>query len=757
MSNLPMKQSTRVWLLLINIGILSLGSFLAFGSWIPPLGDKGFWFYAAVLSLLLGSHLITPFYHKPVDVIAYTVPAIIALFIINKWSVWGAGDKLFFGFAVFYSCTLAISSFIAILTKDSQNTNLRQTSNILRVAVDFLGSPKAIYSPVILFSLYTFHRGASKELLWVGLAWALTVPLTPLEGLLKLASKIRELFTFNLPTELIGKIAAYQTPGLLLIRQTTEQKMAFGQMLLINDPYATSRMGVVLDYVGRDEGMLIRAIDITSLGYEQDVGSAKTLPEGFAALANIQTEQPDENLQVMLQNLVGIVAPETSIDRLYFEVIREKNIEEGKLVEASVGKKKVLYQIVAGLTKEEIVHQKNTFGYARAQAQKVGVWDDAKKKFKAVKWLPRLNSPVQLKSEEEYDLEIDSIGHFPGTSYSVSVKNIHELVTHNTAILGILGIGKSMLSFELVERMLAADIKVICLDLTDEYPDELSDYYDQVTEDKFIEEVKEIGKKGKENVAWNVEEGGAVGAFSDAIEKHIEDFMKPECTRNLMIFNPSDFEVWKQDSKQFQGKASMQSITPTEVTQIITEAALKIVQKQGRSKDKKARVCMVYEEAHSLVPEWNAVATEGDRAATNGTARAILQGRKFGLGCLLVTQRTASVTKTILNQCNTLFAMRAFDDTSKEFLSNYLGSDYASVLPSLREREAVLFGKASSCENPVLIRLNDRDKFLAVFRAAHPPPELPAYVPGEPVEEEPEEVEKVEAQDTGQTDDDVPF
>jgi uncharacterized protein len=139
-----------------------------------------------------------------------------------------------------------------------------------------------------------------------------------------------------------------------------------------------------------------------------------------------------------------------------------------------------------------------------------------------------------------------------------------------------------------------------------------------------------------------------------------------------------------------------------------------------------ARICLVFEEAHSIVPEWNSVASDGDRAATAATARAILQGRKYGLRCLLITQRTANVTKTILNQCNTIFAMRTFDDTGKDFLSNYIGSEYASILPSMEARHAVLFGKASCCENPVLLRLNDRDAFTAVFREAHPPDALPA-------------------------------
>jgi hypothetical protein len=49
-------------------------------------------------------------------------------------------------------------------------------------------------------------------------------------------------------------------------------------------------------------------------------------------------------------------------------------------------------------------------------------------------------------------------------------------------------------------------------------------------------------------------------------------------------------------------------------------------------------------------------------------------------------------------------------------------------LSALSERHAVLFGKASSCENPILIRLNDRDKFLQAFRAETPPPPLPQDV-----------------------------
>jgi hypothetical protein len=55
-----------------------------------------------------------------------------------------------------------------------------------------------------------------------------------------------------------------------------------------------------------------------------------------------------------------------------------------------------------------------------------------------------------------------------------------------------------------------------------------------------------------------------------------------------------------------------------------------------------------------------------------------------------------------------------------EFLKNYVGEDYAAVLSTLEDRHAVVFGRASSCRNPVLIRLNDRDNFLRIFRLPEP-------------------------------------
>ncbi|MCA1602534.1 MAG: ATP-binding protein [Acidobacteria bacterium] len=45
------------------------------------------------------------------------------------------------------------------------------------------------------------------------------------------------------------------------------------------------------------------------------------------------------------------------------------------------------------------------------------------------------------------------IGHFPGTNYPVTI-DPDLLVTHNCAILGILGAGKTFLTLELIDRVI---------------------------------------------------------------------------------------------------------------------------------------------------------------------------------------------------------------------------------------------------------------------------------------------------------------
>jgi len=722
----PFTQKTRFILLVAEILILCAASWIAFGSVFPPDGDSGFWFYTALLGLLLGSRLDTPFFVKPADVVLYAAPAAVALALVNSWGQWNDGVRVAYCMAMVFCILAGLLGATAILMMDKKKESWQRVSNAARVLAETLGAPRIIYSVVIGFALFAFHTTSPKQFGVITAAWVLIVFLSPLEGFFRISQRLRRIFKPNAVFEADGEVVAYQTPGLILVRQSSSGKIASGDLVAVHDPLGYTRLALALDYVGRDEGLLLRAIEIADMKASMAfTDQLSMLPSNSVVCISKPDAILSENHLVKMKGaLVGLVAPETSVEKLLFEVVKDEELEEGRLVEVQIGKRLVTYQLVNGLTKEEVVQQKNTHGFARAQAQKIGEWDAVTKRFKLVKWLPTPNAPVFLKMTTDFKPSSLAVGHFPGTDYPVSIKNVNELVTHNTAILGILGVGKSMLAIELAERMMVAGVKVICIDLTNQYSTELAPYYDSINELPSILKLQEIGALGRTRVRQNVEEGGSRREFETAIAADIQNFMKPENENRLKIFNPTQFEVWRQDSRPFNNTASMASLSPAEITQIISEATLSAA--TGLGMTDRARVCLIYEEAHSLVPEWNSAVGEGDGLASNGSSRAILQGRKYGLGCLLITQRTANVTKTILNQCNTIFAMRTFDETGKTFMANYLGSDYANALPSLSERQAVFFGKASSCENPILIRLNDRSKFLQVFRTENPPPSLAA-------------------------------
>src|ERR1035437_6175789 len=101
------------------------------------------------------------------------------------------------------------------------------------------------------------------------------------------------------------------------------------------------------------------------------------------------------------------------------------------------------------------------------------------------------------------------------------------------------------------------------------------------------------------------------------------------------------------------------------------------------------QVCVVLEEAHTVIPEWNFIGVEDKKAQSvvNCISQIAIQGRKYNVGFFVVAQRTANVSKTVLTQCNSIIAFQQFDKTSSDFLTNYMGTEMAAALPSLQFRQ----------------------------------------------------------------------
>lgn len=727
--NYKPTQGVRLFIAFFYVLILLVTSKYLFGSIFPPIAGKGLWFYAGLSSLILNSQLITPFYTKPADSITFSVTAIIGISLVSDWSKWEELEVATFLICLSIPIFVLFISVLAIVLKDSSGEFVSKIGRSSSFLSSSFGDAKIIFSCVFLFAVIVYHIENPKEILVLFIIWSLVVLIRPEESFYKIVGALIDIWSKKISERVIGNIIAYQTPNVVLIEQFDFHKNSFGKGLYINDKRSPFKVAFTVGYIGYQDKLLLKAVSIDSYCDLVKVNkfSPRLTPNQTAVglgEALYQSFSDDDHIEKMKETFVGLISENSNTSIIQFHVLTESEIEEGRLVEARIRNKDVLFQVIEGLTKEEIIRDKNRFGFCIAKAKKLGSWNYEKRRFDKVSWVPEMNSPVFLSEEKEAQLDVDTIGHFPRSEFTVQINDLDKLITHNTAILGILGIGKSMLSIELVERMIAEKKKVICIDLTDQYSDELSVFYDVKSESKMINKLKQaVANGGKNNVQRNVEEGGGVSGFTKELEDQLRVFIDPRNNSYLKIYNPTDFEVWRQSGGVYNNQAAMASLTPTELTQLISETVLRICQEMGMSK--KARVCLVYEEAHSLIPEWNSVATEGDKAATNATSRAILQGRKFGLGCLLITQRTANVTKTILNQCNSIFAMRTFDDTGKAFLANYIGQEYSDMLSSLKERQAVFYGRSSSCEDPVLIRLNDRDDFTTVFREKFPIPDFP--------------------------------
>ena len=102
-------------------------------------------------------------------------------------------------------------------------------------------------------------------------------------------------------------------------------------------------------------------------------------------------------------------------------------------------------------------------------------------------------------------------------------------------------------------------------------------------------------------------------------------------------------------------------------------------------------VLIVLEEAHRYLGEGASALT---RDSANRIAR---EGRKYGIGLLLVSQRPTELPKTALAQCGTLIALRLSSGDDQSTIRAALPdtvAGLAAVLPSLRTGEAILSGEA---------------------------------------------------------------
>lgn len=115
----------------------------------------------------------------------------------------------------------------------------------------------------------------------------------------------------------------------------------------------------------------------------------------------------------------------------------------------------------------------------------------------------------------------------------------------------------------------------------------------------------------------------------------------------------------------------------------------------GREKTEGGRCrpqLVVMEEAHRYLGR------EADNPARSMIQRIVKEGRKFGVGAMLVSQRPSEIDETILSQCGSFIAMRLSNAADRAKVQSVLPDSLRGLvesLPVLRTGEAIVVGEAA--------------------------------------------------------------
>jgi len=131
---------------------------------------------------------------------------------------------------------------------------------------------------------------------------------------------------------------------------------------------------------------------------------------------------------------------------------------------------------------------------------------------------------------------------------------------------------------------------------------------------------------------------------------------------------------------------------------------------QTKTQRRSDPVLLVCEEAHRYVPDRGEAQY---REAQEAVRRIAKEGRKYGLGLMLVSQRPSDVESTVLSQCNSWIVLRLTNGKDQEHVGRFLPDSLAGItkiLSSLSRREAIFVGEAAALPARIRIRVLSKDQ-----------------------------------------------
>ncbi len=131
---------------------------------------------------------------------------------------------------------------------------------------------------------------------------------------------------------------------------------------------------------------------------------------------------------------------------------------------------------------------------------------------------------------------------------------------------------------------------------------------------------------------------------------------------------------------------------------------------QTKDERKTDPILFVCEEAHRYVPNHGEAQYKEAQEAVRRIAK---EGRKYGIGLMLVSQRPSDVESTVLSQCNSWLILRLTNSNDQQHVAKFLPDSLAgltSMLSALTRREALFVGEAAALPSRIRIKELSKDK-----------------------------------------------
>lgn len=659
--------------LLIFTGLLFALKFLLVDKVFADLGnDAQVWFTSGLLLIVLGIFVTEKYFTRPLDVIVNVITLFVVLSTLDNVSNF----QLYWPLVAYSLMTaiIAFVSFVLINEEKDRNYLSQKIAYSANTISSFLGSSKMLFSIVFILSIFSYYISSlesnsliNKEQIAVLLMiafWGMVILVEPIDKklIVPLLEKMRDK---NKP-KLIGKIVKRSNPDVIYVEQLPgSPNLNAGDIAVIDDikNLHNSKDLVHVMFVSELEAdnkkylyfhcINSKAIDIAKQIYvhktDSDIPEAVTISEIYKNRDNI----------------IGFVHTNSDIDVIKVKMIdgvdEDKELKEGDLISINFYKNSTKYQIINVETDSENIDGQSKKGSKIITAQQIGYWQNDKQKFADTGWVPSINSPVFIEtSTEEINVANNSyfkVGTVPRSQYPIFI-DLEDSVSHHIAVIGKTGTGKSRMAASILEKMASIGYKVIILEVDRKHKQSLTTYINS----ELIEEQN-----------------------SNALDLS-------KATKNVISIN------WQLDDKDKSGG----TLNLSDITANIIE---KVVAYQTQNEDQK--ICIAMEEAYDFIPENSFGKQDYGQPKVSRISQMVLKCRKHNIGLLIITQRTALVTKTILYQCHTIIALQSFDETSKNFMSAYINQKYLDSMSILPRYRAIVVGKGSSCDKPVIVDFFD--------------------------------------------------